>query len=68
MRKRGTQVDAGKPSSLENRYREFFQQTTLDDTVPFINDEFMSPQPRDLQLIIRTYTTYGAYEEPVGKY
>lgn len=51
--------------SLENLYRRLFQQTTPEDFDPTIPEEF-TQQGRQSSRNTRTYTTYGAYEDPIG--
>jgi hypothetical protein len=55
-------------STLEELYRRWFQQTAPDDFTPVTNDDFpQQPQPRNTpKVITRTYTTYGAFEEPIS--
>lgn len=54
-------------SPLEIQYRQWFQQTTLDDFVPRIPETFsVEPLPSRTRIVTRNFTTYGAYEEPIS--
>lgn len=57
-------VEGTENVPLENMYRQFFTQTTPDDYQPTIPASYeFSPRP---PAEIVTYTTYGAYDEPIG--
>lgn len=66
MRAKAGKPDAANVSPLETQYRQFFQQTTPDDTVPFINENWLQ-HPSVVTRLTQTYTTYGAYEKPIEK-